>query len=130
MKIHSSQTNTQPSHRIDPRLQAAFDNTNRQHFIRCEDQQLVAGHSIPSEKALRQMLSILSFPVNPKILHVGAGLGYACAVLSKVSTQVIGVEKDPEIADIAKVRLEHLHLDTATLAANQPPNGMSATICR
>lgn len=123
MKIHSSQTNVQPSHRIDPRLQAAFDNTNRQHFIRCEDQQLVAGHSIPSEKALRQMLSILSFPVHPKILHVGAGLGYACAVLSKVSTQVIGVEKDPAIASIAKARLEQLHLDNVSIVNGDGQEG-------
>ncbi|TNE82783.1 MAG: methyltransferase domain-containing protein, partial [Gammaproteobacteria bacterium] len=110
MKINSSQNGMQPSRRIDPRLEAALEETDRQDFINCDDPQLVAGHSIPTTKVLRQIFSVLSFPVNPKILHVGAGLGYACAVLARVASQVVGIEKDPAIADAAMDRLSDLKL--------------------
>ena len=108
MKIHSSQTNNQPNHRLDPRLQAALDGTDRQGFVNCDDQQLVAGLSIPSIKVLKQIFSLLSFPVKPRVLHVGAGLGYVCAVLSKVAERVVGIEKDATLAKVAREHLEQL----------------------
>lgn len=123
MKINSSQNGLQPNRRIDPRLEAALEEINRQDFINCEDPQLVAGHSIPSSNVLHQIFSILSFPVNPKVLHVGAGLGYACAVLAQVASQVIGIEKDPSMADAAMDRLSKLKLGNVRVISGNGEEG-------
>ncbi len=80
-------------YRVDPRIEAALVQTDRNAFISHQDEGLVVGRSIPSTENLRHILSVAILPPRPKILQVGAGLGYACAVLSRVAEQVIAIER-------------------------------------
>ena len=97
-------------YRVDPRIEAALAEIDRNSFITNQDEGLVVGRSIPSTENLRHMLSAAILPPNPRILQVGAGLGYACAVLSRVARQVVAIEKIPSLATAITNKMSSLGL--------------------
>jgi protein-L-isoaspartate(D-aspartate) O-methyltransferase len=46
-----------------------------------------------------------------KVLEIGTGCGYSAAILSKLADQVYTIERIPELAEPAKVRLQELGLE-------------------
>lgn len=44
----------------------------------------------------------------PTLLDVGTGSGYQAAVLAQIGANVVSIERDPELADQARVRLAEL----------------------
>lgn len=78
-----------------------------------DDTALSIGHgqtiSQPSLVAL--MTAALDIEPGDRVLEIGAGSGYAAAVLGQLAAEVITIERDPELAAMARQRLEELGYD-------------------
>ncbi|MEE4250520.1 MAG: ATPase, T2SS/T4P/T4SS family [Alcanivoracaceae bacterium] len=68
--------------------------------------ELMSGHSIPSQAAVRSILSrIPPLQASDKVLLIGAGSGYFAMILSRLVAQLVVVEHSQVIADIARKNL-------------------------
>ena len=123
MKISTTQQGNPANRKIDPRFEAALKAIDRQHFINCENGSLVAGQSIPTSEVLKQIFSVLTLPNHPRVLHVGAGLGYPCAVLAKIASKVVGIEKVASLADAAMDKLSQLQLKNVIVLHGEGEEG-------
>ncbi|WP_438952080.1 ATPase, T2SS/T4P/T4SS family [Porticoccus sp.] len=123
MKISTTQQYNHANRKIDPRFEAALEAVDRQHFISCEDGSLVAGKSIPTSETLKQIFSVLTLPDHPGVLHVGAGLGYPCAVLAKIANRVVGIEKIASLADAAMEKINRLKLKNVIVLNGEGAEG-------
>ncbi len=72
---------------------------------------------IPAHQTISQpyvvayMIAALGLGPDDRVLEVGAGSGYAAAVLSRIVGEVYTVERHPELADYARARLAALGYD-------------------
>lgn len=69
---------------------------------------LPANQTISQPFVVALMLSVLRLQSHFKVLEIGTGSGYAAAVLSQIVQQVHTIERQEELVDYAKTRLEHL----------------------
>ncbi len=79
-------------------------------------------------RILAKMLQALKIQPNELVLHVGAGFGYATAVMARMAEAVIAVEEDANFAAEAETRLSEQSADNAimhigALAAGAPAHG-------
>ena len=95
----------------------AFLAVPREAFVSPEYEHLAYGdHPLPIEA--RQTISqpyivalmIAAAGIKPgdKVLEVGAGSGYAAAVISRIAKKVIAIERQHDLVGIARQRLERL----------------------
>lgn len=100
-----------PSGVIDPDLLNAFENIPRELFvdeglqkIACNDEQMAIGQGRmmldPTTQA--RMIQALECNKDDCVLEVGAGTGYAAAILSSIVTTVVSVESDSELLQKAQ----------------------------
>ena len=83
------------AYKIDPRFEAALALVDRRIFLDNQTQGRVVGRSIPSTENLVKILGVVTqLPTRPRILHIGAGLGYATAVLARLAHGVVAIEKN------------------------------------
>jgi protein-L-isoaspartate(D-aspartate) O-methyltransferase len=61
------------------------------------------------------MIDAAEIGAGEKVLEVGAGSGYAAAVISRIAAHVIGVERQPELATVARERLSELGYDNVVI---------------
>jgi len=101
----------------NPRLLAALDRVPREHFVHPEqrdrayaDRALGIGHhqTISQPYMVAVMSEILDPAPHERILEIGTGSGYQCAVLACMAAQVWSVERIPALAEEAAARLEAL----------------------
>ena len=101
----------------DPRVLAAMRSVPRHLFAPEQHQNLAYGdHPLPlgPGRTLSQpyivafMAQALGLNPTEKVLEVGSGCGYACAVLSGVAGQVFGIELDLQLAEASILRLGQL----------------------
>jgi protein-L-isoaspartate(D-aspartate) O-methyltransferase len=101
----------------EPRLLAAFRAVPRHQFV--SDEQLDAAYEdralpIPRAQTISQpyvvalMLEALDLRPSDRALDVGAGSGYAAALLSRLAREVFAIEREPELAALAQKRLTDL----------------------
>jgi len=92
----------------------------REHFIlpqyrphAYEDSPLPipAGQTISQPYVVALMISQLDLTANDKVLEVGAGSGYAAALLGQIARVVHTVERSSELVDYARQRLVSLGCD-------------------
>lgn len=62
-----------------------------------------------------RMLELLNPQDYERILEIGAGCGYAAAVLSRLSDKVIGLEKIPELVEDARAHLKETGIENAKI---------------
>ncbi len=67
----------------------------------------------PEEFAV--MLQALELKGDERVLDIACGTGYSTAVLSKLSSQVLGIESDTHLATKAVNTLMHLQIDNAVI---------------
>ena len=104
----------------DPRLLAAFRAVPREEFISGD----YAGYAyqdsplpIESGQTISQpyivALTIDAAGIGPgdKVLEVGAGSGYAAAVIGQVAGEVIAIERHHELVELAQSRMRRLGYD-------------------
>lgn len=119
----------------DPLVLAAMRTVPRDKFVPPElarqaydDGALPIGHgqtiSQPYIVArMTQALGLTSWPQNhdgarPKVLDVGTGSGYQAAILAALGAEVVGVELEAELAEIARLRLIGLGYDVKVVAGD------------
>jgi protein-L-isoaspartate(D-aspartate) O-methyltransferase len=66
------------------------------------------GQTISQPLIVANMAEALELALQDRVLEVGAGSGYAAAVLSQLAQQVFTIERHRELADTAALRLARL----------------------
>lgn len=70
-----------------------------------------SGQTISQPLIAAQMAEGLELSPDERVLEIGAGSGYAAAVLSRIAKEVFTVERHRELADTARERLKRLGYD-------------------
>jgi protein-L-isoaspartate(D-aspartate) O-methyltransferase len=101
----------------DPLLLAAVGAVPREAFVpehlqefSYEDSALPieAGQTISQPYIVARMLELAEIKPGDKVLEVGAGSGYAAAVMSRMANKVFAIERHEELAKLARARLKRL----------------------
>ena len=101
----------------DRKVLDAFARTPREAFVPMVSREFVYGdHPLPigfgqtisQPYIVALMLQALSLNGNESVLEVGTGSGYQTALLAQLSARVVTVERVPELARDARVRLDQL----------------------
>lgn len=116
----------------DPRLLAAMDEVPREHFVPPELAEfayedgplpIAEGQTISQPFIVAQMIEAAKVAPGDRVLEVGAGSGYAAAVLSRIVTQVFAIERHKPLADTAELRLARLGYSNVTIIAGDGSGG-------
>jgi protein-L-isoaspartate(D-aspartate) O-methyltransferase len=70
--------------------------------------QIEAGQTISQPYIVALMIEAAGIEPGDKVLEVGSGSGYAAAVISRLAAQVVGIERQHELVEVARERLERL----------------------
>jgi protein-L-isoaspartate(D-aspartate) O-methyltransferase len=76
---------------------------------------IAPGQTLSQPYVVALMLEALAVRAGDRALEVGAGSGYAAAVLSRLAREVFAIELDPELAATARRRLAELGCDNVEL---------------
>ena len=108
----------------DPRVLMAFREIPRHLFVpestrdwAYKDGPLPIGHgqTISQPYIVALMTEVLELKGTEKVLEIGTGSGYQAAILSRLVSQVITIERIAELADIARVVLNRLSIGNVTV---------------
>ena len=101
----------------DPAILAAFRAVPREQFVALAQADsayddcalpIEAGQTISQPYIVALMIAAAEIGPDDRVLEVGAGSGYAAALLGQVAGRVIAVERHGELAASAKARIERL----------------------
>jgi protein-L-isoaspartate(D-aspartate) O-methyltransferase len=67
-----------------------------------------AGQTISQPYIVALMMQAAGIKSGDKVLEVGAGSGYAAAVISRIAGRVIAIERQHELVDVARERIQRL----------------------
>lgn len=70
-----------------------------------------AGQTISQPFVVAAMIEAAGLSKNDRVFEVGAGSGYAAAILSRIANRVYAIERQPELAERAAARLKRLGYD-------------------
>jgi protein-L-isoaspartate(D-aspartate) O-methyltransferase len=87
---------------------------------------IACGQTISQPFVVAYMTEQLQLQKSHRVLEIGAGSGYQAAVLSRLTREVLTVERYRKLADAARARLEKLHYHNVEVmlgdGLNLPPN--------
>jgi len=106
-----------------PWYERAIAGVDRRHFVNNSQADLVVGRSIPPKDLVARSLALLTLPEKARVLHLGAGVGYATAVLAQIADRVIAIESNPALAEIAKQKLAALDASNVELRVGDASAG-------
>ena len=101
----------------DPALLAAFRAVPREVFVSAgyEDAAyadsplpIASGQTISQPYIVALTIDAAEIGADDKVLEIGAGSGYAAAVIGQMADEVIAIERHGELARLAKSRMERL----------------------
>jgi protein-L-isoaspartate(D-aspartate) O-methyltransferase len=110
----------------DERVLAAFREVPRELFVEpgleefaYTDAPLPIGESqtISQPYVVALMVEALDIRPSDRVLEVGAGSGYAAAILSRLASEVYAIERHPSLAGEARERIERLGYDNVKIRA-------------
>jgi len=108
----------------DPALLAAFRAVPREDFVAPEfaadaygdyPLPIAAGQTISQPYIVALMIDAAGISGADRVLEVGAGSGYAAAVLGHVAASVVAIERHAELAAVARERIARLGLANVTI---------------
>jgi protein-L-isoaspartate(D-aspartate) O-methyltransferase len=108
----------------DERVLAAMRTVPRERFVPESLQEFAyddaplpieEGQTISQPYIVAVMIEALELQPTDRVLEVGAGSGYASAVLSRCAAQVFGVEFHAALANLARDRMQQLAYDNAQI---------------
>jgi len=101
----------------DPTLLAAFRSVPREEFISpdyadyaYQDSPLPieSGQTISQPYIVALTIDAAGIKPGDKVLEVGAGSGYAAAVIGRIADNVVAIERHPELVELAQGRMDRL----------------------
>lgn len=119
----------------DPALLAAFRAVPREAFISTEyggyayeDSPLPieSGQTISQPYIVALTIDAAEIGETDKVLEIGAGSGYAAAVIGQIAAEVIAIERHGELARLAAARMERLGYDNVRIVEGDGTRGCPA----
>ena len=116
----------------DPKILEAFRAVPREKFLSEEYADLAYGdHPLPIESGqtisqpyiVALMIQAAEIKPGDTVLEVGAGSGYAAAVISRIAEQVVAIERQAELAKVATERMERLGYDNVRIVEGDGTKG-------
>jgi protein-L-isoaspartate(D-aspartate) O-methyltransferase len=116
----------------EPQILDAFRAVPREQFIGAEYAHLAYGdHPLPIEanQTISQpyivglMIQAASIKPGDNVLEIGAGSGYAAAVISRIASKVIGIERQHDLVEVARQRLQRLGYDNVEIIEGDGTKG-------
>ncbi|MFO0996084.1 MAG: protein-L-isoaspartate(D-aspartate) O-methyltransferase [Alphaproteobacteria bacterium] len=117
---------------LDPRVMSAMASVPRHEFV-ARDQwdraydnaplPIGFGQTISQPFIVALMTDMLAPKSTDRILEIGTGCGYQCAVLARLAQTVFSVEIVPELAEAARQRLKRLGFANVEIRAGDGRNG-------
>jgi protein-L-isoaspartate(D-aspartate) O-methyltransferase len=117
---------------VDPRLLAAFRAIPREQFVPGHLQSsayadgalpIACGQTISQPYIVALMIDSARIAADSRVLEVGAGSGYAAALLGKLAREVVAIERIPELAEAAAERLRAYDVRNVALIAADGTKG-------
>jgi protein-L-isoaspartate(D-aspartate) O-methyltransferase len=118
---------------FDPLLLAAMGAVPRETFVAehlqefaYEDSALPieAGQTISQPYIVARMLELAEIKPGDKVLEIGAGSGYAAAVMSRMANKVFAIERHEELGKLARARLKRLGYANADIIIADGTKGL------
>lgn len=118
----------------DPRILAAFREVPRERFVpgdmaefAYEDGPLPIGEgqTISQPYIVASMIDAAEIGPDDRVLEVGAGSGYAAAVLSRIAARVFAIERHAVLARQARERVAALGYDNVQVIAGDGMEGLA-----
>lgn len=119
----------------DPRVLDAMGTVPRERFVRPDlrhrayaDAALPAdeGQTISQPYVVARMLELLDLSPDDRVLEIGAGTGYSAAVLSRIVTDVVTVDRLPALVAVARDRLEEMGIPSVEVVEGDGSLGWPA----
>ena len=119
----------------EPEILDAFRAVPREAFIGDKHAHLAYGdHPLPIEAGqtisqpyiVALMIQAAQIKRGDKVLEVGAGSGYAAAVISRIAERVIGIERQHELVGVARERLKRLGYENVEIVEGDGTKGWPA----
>jgi protein-L-isoaspartate(D-aspartate) O-methyltransferase len=119
----------------DQRILEAFRAVPREAFVAPEYAHLAYGdHPLPIEAGqtisqpyiVALMIEAAGIAPGDKVLEVGSGSGYAAAVISRIAAKVVGIERQDDLVEVSRERLERLGYDNVTIVEGDGTRGCPA----
>jgi protein-L-isoaspartate(D-aspartate) O-methyltransferase len=116
----------------EPHIVEAFLAVPREEFVSPDYAHLAYGdHPLPIEAGqtisqpyiVALMVQAAGIKAGDRVLEVGAGSGYAAAVISRIAGQVIAIERQHDLVDVARQRLERLGYDNVEIVEGDGTRG-------
>jgi protein-L-isoaspartate(D-aspartate) O-methyltransferase len=116
----------------EPHIVEAFLAVPREEFVSPDYAHLAYGdHPLPIEAGqtisqpyiVALMIQAAGINAADRVLEVGAGSGYAAAVISRIAGQVIAIERQHDLVDVARQRLERLGYDNVEIVEGDGTRG-------
>jgi protein-L-isoaspartate(D-aspartate) O-methyltransferase len=82
-----------------------------------------AGQTISQPYIVALMIQAADIKPGDKVLEVGAGSGYAAAVISRIAAKVIAIERQHDLVEIARERIERLGYDNVEIVEGDGTRG-------
>ena len=116
----------------EPAILEAFRSVPREEFLSPEYADLAYGdHPLPIEAGqtisqpyiVALMIHAAEMKAGDNVLEVGAGSGYAAAVMSRIAGQVTAIERRPELVKVAQGRMQRLGFDNVRIVEGDGTRG-------
>jgi len=116
----------------DPKILEAFRAVPREEFLGPDYRELAYGdHPLPIEAGqtisqpyiVALMIHAAEIKPGDRVLEVGAGSGYAAAVMSRIAGQVVAIERQPDLVKVAEERMRRLGYDNVRIVEADATRG-------
>src|SRR6185295_2061707 len=84
---------------------------------------IAAGQTISQPYIVALMIQAAEIARGDVVLEVGAGSGYAAAVISRIADKVVGIERQHELVEIARERLAKLGYENVEIVEGDGTKG-------
>ncbi|HEX6409451.1 MAG TPA: protein-L-isoaspartate(D-aspartate) O-methyltransferase [Sphingomicrobium sp.] len=117
---------------LDPLILDAFREVPREEFVDEGQRQwayddhplpIEAGQTISQPYIVAVMIEAAEIRPGDKVLEVGAGSGYAAALMSRIAREVIGIERQHDLVEVAQERLQRLGYDNVKIVEGDGTRG-------
>ena len=116
----------------DERILKAFLEVPREAFVDAAQAHLAYGdHPLPIEAGqtisqpyiVALMIEAAGVKLGARVLEIGAGSGYAAAVIGRIAERVVGIERQHELVEIARQRMRRLGYDNVEIVEGDGTRG-------